>query len=138
MGSLDMIFKNLKVTKVWILENYWTAYVNILKVNQIEYSFFKNFNEIINNLSQFKDSAIIICDPNNPTGNKIYDEYLLQIIEILNKTGIVIIWDSPYRKLFFEWEEDNFYTKLLKFNNLIISESFSKSVGLSGQRLVCT
>jgi len=135
MGALDLIFKSLQVSKVWLAENYWGAYVNALKINQMNYGFFKDFEEILNNIEQFKDSAIVICDPNNPTGNKLEDEYLLQVIETLNKAGIVVIWDSPYRKLFFEWEEDNFYTKLLKFDNLIISESFSKSVGLSGQRV---
>jgi len=106
-----------------------------LKINQINYGFYKDLDEVLNNLTQFKDSAVIICDPNNPTGSKLDDEYLLQVIEALNKAGIVIIWDSPYRKLFFEWEKDDFYTKLLEFENLIISESFSKSVGLSGQRV---
>ena len=135
MGALDLIFKSLLVQKVWMAENYWGAYINALKINQINYGFYKDLDEVLNNLTQFKDSAVIICDPNNPTGSKLDDEYLLQVIEALNKAGIVIIWDSPYRKLFFEWEKDDFYTKLLEFENLIISESFSKSVGLSGQRV---
>ena len=135
MGALDLIFKSLQVAKVWLAENYWGAYVNALKINQINYGFYSGFDEVLNNLEQFKDSALIICDPNNPTGNKLEDDYLLEVIEKLNKAGIIIIWDSPYRKLFFEWEEDDFYTKLLQFENLIISESFSKSVGLSGQRI---
>lgn len=135
MGALDLIFKSLLISKVWLAENYWGAYVNALKINQINYDFYSGLDEVLDNLEQFKDSAIIICDPNNPTGNKLEDDYLLQVIEKLNNAGIIIIWDSPYRKLFFEWEEDDFYTKLLKFENLIISESFSKSVGLSGQRI---
>jgi aspartate/methionine/tyrosine aminotransferase len=135
MGALDLIFKSLQVSKVWLSENYWGAYINALKINNINRGFYKNFDEVLNNLEQFKDSALIICDPNNPTGNKLNDEYLLEVIEKLDKAGIIVIWDSPYRKLFFEWEEDDFYTKLLNFNNLIISESFSKSVGLSGQRI---
>ncbi|MCF6240359.1 MAG: pyridoxal phosphate-dependent aminotransferase [Bacteroidales bacterium] len=135
MGALDLIFKSLQTRKVWLHENYWGAYVNALKINQINYDFYSGFDEVLNNQEQFKGSALIICDPNNPTGNKLDDEYLLQVIEKLNDAGIVIIWDSPYRKLFFEWDEDDFYTKLLRFENLIISESFSKSVGLSGQRI---
>ncbi|OFY89319.1 MAG: hypothetical protein A2236_07025 [Bacteroidetes bacterium RIFOXYA2_FULL_33_7] len=52
---------------------------------------------------------------------------------MLNDNGVVIIYDSPYRRIFFE--TDNFYAKLLTFPELIIVDSFSKSVGLSGQRI---
>ena len=59
---------------------------------------------------------------------------LLEMVSELNDNGTTIIWDSPYRKLFYE-ENDNFYAQLKEFNNVIIIESFSKSIGLSGQRL---
>ncbi len=135
MGALDLIFKSLNVEKVFLADNYWGAYINALKINKIDYGFYSNLDWLKDNTDTLKNSAVIICDPNNPTGNKLDDEYLLQVIKHLNDTGVVIIWDSPYRKLFFEWEEDDFYTKLIRFDNLIISESFSKSVGLSGQRI---
>jgi histidinol-phosphate/aromatic aminotransferase/cobyric acid decarboxylase-like protein len=45
-----------------------------------------------------------------------------------------VLFDSPYRRLFFD-KSDAFYQKMLPLENVIIIESFSKSVGLSGQRL---
>jgi len=135
ISALDLIFKTLDVKKVWLPAFYWGAYKNVLKINNIGFDFYENIEFIENNIDQFKDSAIIFCDPNNPLGNKIDDKILLALAEKLQKAGVVAIWDSPYRKLFFEWEDDDFYKKLIQFNNVIISESFSKSVGLSGQRL---
>ncbi len=135
ISALDLIFKTLDVKKVWLPSFYWGAYKNVLKINKIGFDFYKDIEFIENNIDKFNDSAIIICDPNNPLGNKLDDNELLELVKKLQKLGVVAIWDSPYRKLFFEWKDDDFYKKLIQFDNVIISESFSKSVGLSGQRL---
>lgn len=135
ISALDLIFKTLDVKKVWLSSFYWGAYKNVLKINNIGFDFYENLEFIENNIDQFKDSAVIFCDPNNPLGNKIDDKILLALVEKLQKVDVVVIWDSPYRKLFFNWEDDDFYKKLIQFDHVIISESFSKSVGLSGQRL---
>ncbi|RLD69069.1 MAG: hypothetical protein DRI95_01120 [Bacteroidetes bacterium] len=135
ISALDLIFKTLDVQKVWLPSFYWGAYKNVAKINHTAFDFYENIKFIENNIEQFKDSAIIFCDPNNPLGNKLDDIELLVLVEKLEKAGVIAIWDSPYRKLFFEWEDDDFYKKLIGFKNVIISESFSKSVGLSGQRL---
>ena len=135
MSALDLIFKTIDIEKVWLSNFYWGAYVNALKINSINYDFYDDLGFVENNIEKFKAGAVVICDPNNPIGNKQDDDYLLNIIKKLHQEGIVVIWDSPYRKLFYEWEDDAFYTKLIKFDNVIISESFSKSVGLSGQRI---
>ncbi|OQY03500.1 MAG: hypothetical protein B6I20_04920 [Bacteroidetes bacterium 4572_117] len=135
ISALDLIFKTLDTKKVWLPSFYWGAYKNILKINDIAYDFYESLEFIENNIDQFKDSAIIFCDPNNPLGNKTDDKKLLALVEKLQKAGVVAVWDSPYRTLFHEWGDDDFYKKLIKFNNVIIAESFSKSVGLSGQRI---
>lgn len=135
MSALDLIFKTIDTRKVWLSSFYWGAYVNALKINNIDFGFYDNLQFVENNIEQFKGGAVVLCDPNNPLGNKQDDNYLLDVIGRLQKAGIVLIWDSPYRKLFYEWEDDDFYTKLIEFDNVIISESFSKSVGLSGQRI---
>ncbi len=134
-GALDLIFKTLDVKKVWLPSFYWGTYKNVLKINDTGFDYYENLDYLENNIEQFKDSAVIFCDPNNPLGNKIDDKILLESVEKLQQAGVVVIWDSPYRKLFFEWGDDDFYKKLIQFDNVIISESFSKSVGLSGQRI---
>lgn len=134
MNALDLIFKTLKTEKVYLPEFYWGAYLNILKINKVAADTYFSFDQLIDNKKELANSTILICDPNNPLGNKYDDQMLLNLVAELNANGTSIIWDSPYRKLFFE-EDDDFYAQLLKFENVIIVESFSKSVGLSGQRL---
>ena len=134
MSALDLIFKTIDTKEVVLPEFYWGAYVNTLKINQQNYGFYNSFDELLEKKSELKNSTILICDPNNPLGNKYDDAMLLKLVSELNANGTTIIWDSPYRKLFYE-ENDTFYSKLIKFENIIIVESFSKSMGLSGQRL---
>ena len=134
INALDLVFKTIDTEKVILPEFYWGAYANILKINQQKSEFYNSFEELTNNLSELKDSTILICDPNNPLGNKYDDTMLLDTVSKLNANGTSIIWDSPYRKLFYD-ENDEFYSQLKEFEHLIIVESFSKSIGLSGQRL---
>lgn len=72
---------------------------------------------------------IFICSPNNPTGNSIHQkdiEYILQ-----NFKGIVII-DEAY----IDFSESNSLIKLInEYNNLIISQTFSKAWGLASARV---
>ncbi len=134
MNALDLITQCLDVEKILVSNFYWGSYAKIMTINEVAYDFYHSFEELEENLEELKNSAVIICDPNNPLGDKYDDQELLNLVEKLNQNGTVIIWDSPYRKLFFE-AEDDMYIKLLDFENLIIADSFSKSIGLSGQRL---
>ncbi len=85
-------------------------------------------------IDKLKGSIVVICDPGNPLGEKYDDQMLFEVMEILNENQVTVIFDSPYRRVFFD-DSDLFYARLLKFPNLIITDSFSKSLGLSGQRI---
>jgi aspartate/methionine/tyrosine aminotransferase len=134
MNALDLVFKTLNTSKVLIPEFYWGAYTNIMKINKVNNSTYSSFDFLIKNKEELSGNTVIICDPNNPIGNKYDDKMLLEVVAELYKNNITIIWDSPYRKLFYE-DDDTFYSELIKFDNVIIVDSFSKSMGLSGQRL---
>lgn len=134
MNALDLITQCLDVDYIYIFNFYWGSYAKIMTINNVAYKFYDSFEFLEDNLDIMQNSAVIICDPNNPLGDKYDDDELLALVKKLNDNGTVIIWDSPYRKLFFE-EKDDMYGKLLQFENLIIADSFSKSIGLSGQRL---
>jgi aspartate/methionine/tyrosine aminotransferase len=60
------------------------------------------------------------------------DNILFRKIYEISMTGAIIIFDSPYRKLFYD---DDFFDKVAHLDNVIITESFSKWVGLSGLRM---
>jgi len=133
MSGLDLVFQSLDVEKVFVPAYFWGSYFNILKIRNMEGDFYEDFMELESNLEHYKNSAVIICDPNNPLGDKFDDHRLISLIRKLNKEGITIIIDSPYRKIFFN--NDYFFEQLLPMENVIIVESFSKSLGLSGQRI---
>lgn len=133
MSSLDLIIQILNVTDVKMHKFYWGSYSKMCTIRNKSFSFYDNLYTLdFNNLNS--DTAIIICEPSNPTGLQDYDDKeLLDIIKKINETGAIIIFDSPYRMLF-----DNstyIYDVLSSLDNVIICESFSKHIGLSGIRL---
>ena len=134
MSALDLTFQTLDVEQILLPEFYWGSYLQVMTVRDIQSGTYSNFDNLLNQLDEIKNSAVIICDPNNPIGNKVDDEELLRAIKVLNENETTVIIDCPYRRIFCD-QEDTFFQKLLDFENVIIVESFSKSIGLSGQRL---
>ena len=80
--------------------------------------------------SQFDDltKIIFITNPNNPTGNCFNEDLIIEIIESFN--GIVFI-DEAY----IDYSNNSLISKLNIYQNLIISQTFSKALGLAGIRL---
>jgi aminotransferase len=79
--------------------------------------------------------AIIICNPNNPTGSLLRKEELLEIGELAKKRNIVLILDDVYYNILYE---KNIFllarNKQFK-NNIVRIVSFSKDFALSGWRI---
>lgn len=73
-----------------------------------------------------KDDLVIICSPNNPTGTEIEEE---RLIEILN-TGVNVLLDEAY----YQFSERNYKKYISKYENLIITRTFSKAFGLASIR----
>ncbi|MBT3168774.1 MAG: histidinol-phosphate aminotransferase family protein [Candidatus Cloacimonetes bacterium] len=69
----------------------------------------------------------VLCNPNNPTGNLLPDEKIMQILE--NFKGLVLI-DETY----FEFSGKTFADKINLYPNLVIVRSFSKSFSSAGLR----
>ena len=75
-----------------------------------------------------KASLVWICNPNNPTGTRIPRE---KIIDILQRAeGMVVVDECNY-----EYLGETIVDLIDKYENLIISRSFSKNYGLAGLRL---
>lgn len=97
------------------------------------------------NLESFEESitpktkAIIINNPNNPTGVVYSESTLKKIDEILTRkqkeygTTIFVISDQPYCEIVYDnVKVTNMFTV---FNNAIVVNSYSKSLGLAGERI---
>ncbi len=134
MMGLDLLFQTLNVERFYLPLFYWGSYAQILTVRGKKADFFSSYEEIEQNIDKYPKAAFVICDPNNPIGDKYDDDKMLSLISKLNDTGQIVIWDSPYRRIFKD-DTDDFFYKLSNLENVIVNESFSKSVGLSGQRL---
>lgn len=86
-----------------------------------------------------KTKALIINNPNNPTGVVYSEDTIKKIAQILDSkqkelgTEIFIISDEPYRELAYDGVSVPYITKY--YDNTIVGYSFSKSLSLPGERI---
>lgn len=97
------------------------------------------------NLVEFEDKitpktkAVIINNPNNPTGVVYGEDTIKKLADILERkqkeygTEIYIISDEPYRELAYDGVSVPYLTKY--YANTIVGYSFSKSLSLPGERI---
>lgn len=82
-------------------------------------------------------SALLLINPDNPSGNFIRYNEILDLCEWTHQKGILFILDES----FVDFTNESFNNTLLrndileKYNNLIILKSISKSYGVPGLRL---
>jgi aspartate/methionine/tyrosine aminotransferase len=80
------------------------------------------------------DGIVVVCDPNNPTGVKLNDEDLFKNLTGITSIGTTVIFDSPYRRMRRD-RSDDFFRRISRMPNIVIVESFSKSLGMPGMRI---
>ncbi|MCC8044704.1 MAG: pyridoxal phosphate-dependent aminotransferase [Clostridiales bacterium] len=86
-----------------------------------------------------KTKAVIINNPNNPTGVVYSEETIQALAAILNEKQaaygheIYLISDEPYRELVFDGAAVPFVTKY--YDNTMVVYSYSKSLSLPGERI---
>lgn len=86
-----------------------------------------------------KTKALIINNPNNPTGVVYSEEVIKSLVDVLRDkqkefgTSIYLIADEPYRELAYDGIEVPYLTKY--YDNTIVGYSYSKSLSLPGERI---
>ena len=86
-----------------------------------------------------KTKAVIVNNPNNPTGVVYSEETIKKLAAIMEAkqkefgTDIVLISDEPYREIAFHGVEVPWVPQIYK--DTIVCYSFSKSLSLPGERL---
>lgn len=86
-----------------------------------------------------KTKAVIINNPNNPTGVVYKENVIKEIASILEEkekefgTSIYLISDEPYRELVYDGAEVPYLPKYYK--NTVVGYSYSKSLSLPGERI---
>lgn len=72
---------------------------------------------------------LFICSPNNPTANAFSKEKIEQLL--LNFKGLVVI-DEAYSDFSYE---QSWLARIDEFPNLVVTQTFSKAIGMAGIRL---
>jgi histidinol-phosphate aminotransferase len=83
----------------------------------------------VNRLMDESVKIIFLCSPNNPTGNLVSKDRVLQLITTFK--GIVVV-DEAYIDFA---NDEGYLPSLTRYPNLIILQTFSKAWGLAGLRL---
>jgi len=102
--------------------------VSIIRI-PLDENFQVNFDDVMPWLSDAALKLILICSPNNPTGNCIDRNVLEQII--LNFDGIVLV-DEAYIDFA---DKPSLLDRITSFRNLIVMQTFSKAFGLASVRV---
>ena len=86
-----------------------------------------------------KTKAVIINNPNNPTGVVYSEEDIKAIVSVIEEkkaqfgTDICLISDEPYRELVYDGTEVPYLTKY--YGDTFVCYSYSKSLSLPGERI---
>ena len=113
--------------------------VNIVPIfSSIDNNFALPKIEEFENLISTKTKAILICNPNNPTGYVYSKKEIKSLIEIVKKYNLFLIADEVYR----EFTYDNAtHTSIMDFEeinkNSIVIDSVSKRYSMCGARIGC-
>jgi len=110
-----------------------SAEVNAVNVQQVLLT--PDFDidlDAIPNTFDATTKVIFLCSPNNPTGNVLNRE---KIVEVLKRFYGLVVIDEAYIDF---TDSKSFLNELKKYPNLVVLQTFSKAWGLAGLRLgVC-
>lgn len=147
-GGLNTIFKTILNPSDEVItfapffgeyRNYVSNYNGKLVVVSPDVTSFRpKFDEFEAKINK-KTKAVIINNPNNPTGVVYSEDTIKKIADIMEKkqkelgTEIFLISDEPYRELVYDGVSVPYLTKY--YDNTIVGYSYSKSLSLPGERI---
>jgi histidinol-phosphate aminotransferase len=106
------------------------AEINNIPVKRITLDL--NFDLDLEAVKQALDSSvkvIFLCSPNNPSGNLLSKEKIIELITTINS---IVVVDEAYIDFA---DDEGFLPVLDQYPNLIVLQTFSKAWGLAGLRL---
>lgn len=143
--SLYNIFQTIcnKDDEVIILSPYWVTFPESVKLSEAKPIFIKPNNNLSINLKEVersinnKTKAIIVNNPNNPSGKIVSQKEIDFIASLAKKHNLWVIADEAYETLTYDEKHlPNFYNSPENIHNQIICvQSFSKSFCLTGFRV---
>ena len=114
------------------LSNYVGANLQFYPNMINEHKYYVDIERILTSEKLYKSKMLVICSPDNPTGNGISYDELEAILE--NKKDGIVLFDEAYWG--FSDSNNQMMSKLInKYKNLIILRTFSKYFALAGLRV---
>jgi histidinol-phosphate aminotransferase len=89
-----------------------------------------NVDHMIDMILNKEPKMIVLCSPNNPTGNQMSRKDIIKIVE---STKALVVVDEAYIE--FADHSQTVINDTLKYENLIVLRTFSKAFGLASIRL---
>jgi aspartate aminotransferase len=85
-----------------------------------------------------RTKAILLCNPNNPTGTVYSEKELRMLLDLCDKYNLFLIVDETYREFVYDNQKALSVLHLTKDNpRVIVIDSLSKRFSLCGARLGC-
>ena len=120
----------------------YSLWVNEILLHQAVPVFYRcdeqaNWNpdtEHIKNLITKKTKAILLINPNNPTGVLYTNETLLEVARIARQHKLIVLSDEIYDRLVFDGKQHTSFAKLAQDLTVITMNGLSKSHCLCGFR----
>lgn len=81
--------------------------------------------------------ALVLCNPNNPTGRAVRPELLERIAAVCEERGITLILDECFLSFLPDAEARTFLTRTEEFPHLLAVRAATKIFALPGLRLGC-
>ncbi|AZR72464.1 hypothetical protein BBF96_03145 [Anoxybacter fermentans] len=128
--------------EVILLEPAWVSYKHMITIAHgksvsVKTNEKNNFIPTIEDIKKAitdKTKAIIINNPNNPSGQLMPKEILDEIVQLAKEKNLFIISDEIYSDIVYE--KESFYSMLnYDYEKIIITSGFSKNFAMTGLRL---
>jgi histidinol-phosphate aminotransferase len=136
--AIDLLFRifcNPKEDNVVAIAPTYGMYKVCADINEVEYrsvlldeNFALNAEELLNATDQHT-KMIFLCTPNNPSGNDLDRD---EIIKVINGFQGIVVIDEAYSDFS---KQKPFRLDLMKYENIVVLNTFSKAWGCAGIRL---
>ena len=144
----DFLKKYFPESDVWVSQPTWENHIAIFNGAGIHSHFYPYFDattngvnvaEMLEKLSKIPAKSIVLLHPccHNPTGADLTPAEWDQVIEVLKKQDLIPFLDIAYQGFGQGLEEDAYAIRALDQSgmNFIVSNSFSKTFSLYGERV---
>lgn len=147
-GATEIIFlymKVLKAKKILIVSPTFGEYERAMKATlddiQVDYFKLEEAENFILNIEKIKTELqkkydlLVICNPNNPTGQFLLIKELEKILEKCTEVGTKLFVDEAFVEFVEDWGEKSIIKTGKNKKNLFVLRAFTKFFAIPGLRL---